>query len=156
MTATQHWARLNRRSPQRFNSHTVRAAKANEDITLYGDGLQTRTFCYISDSVTGYFKVLVRGRAGESYNIGTDAEEVPMLRLAEEVVRISSDKFGYTGKVVREVSSDVHYLTDNPNRRCPVITKAREELGYDPKVGFESGLERAMIWYSGNQVAEES
>ena len=129
---------------------------AGRDIVLLSDGSPTRTFCYISDSVTGYFKVLVRGRAGESYNIGTDAEEVPMLRLAEEVVRISSDKFGYTGKVVREVSSDVHYLTDNPNRRCPVITKAREELGYDPKVGFESGLERAMIWYSGNQVAEES
>jgi dTDP-glucose 4,6-dehydratase/UDP-glucuronate decarboxylase len=129
---------------------------AGRDIIMLSDGSPTRTFCYIADAIVGYFKVLVIGRSGESYNVGTDAAEVSMTRLADEVVRIAAERFGYTGRVVREVSSDKDYLTDNPNRRCPVITKARTELGYDPKVGFEDGLERAMIWYSGNQQAEDA
>jgi dTDP-glucose 4,6-dehydratase/UDP-glucuronate decarboxylase len=123
---------------------------------LLSDGSPTRTFCYIADAVVGYFKVLVIGRSGESYNIGTDAAEVSMARLADEVVRIARERFGYRGRVVRATSSDKDYLTDNPNRRCPVIDKARSELGYEPSVSFEEGLERALIWYSGNLQAEDA
>lgn len=129
---------------------------AGRDIVLLSDGSPTRTFCYIADAVVGYFKVLVVGRSGESYNIGTDAAEVSMARLADEVVRIGRDRFGYQGRVVRATSSDKDYLTDNPNRRCPVIDKARSELGYEPRVNFEEGLERALIWYSGNLQAEDA
>lgn len=127
-----------------------------KDIVMLSDGAPTRTFCYIADAIVGYFKVLVVGRKGESYNIGTDAAEVSMARLADEVVRIAKDRWGYAGKVVRQQSSDQNYLVDNPNRRSPVIGKAREHLGYEPTVGFEKGLERALIWYSGNLVAEDA
>lgn len=129
---------------------------AGRDIVMLSDGAPTRTFCYIADAIVGYYKVLVVGRKGESYNVGTDAAEVSMARLADEVVRIAADNWGYKGRVVREVSSDAAYLTDNPNRRCPIIDKARTELGYEPQVHFEEGLERALIWYSGNREAEDA
>ncbi|MEH6409405.1 MAG: NAD-dependent epimerase/dehydratase family protein [Hyphomonas sp.] len=126
------------------------------DIVMLSDGSPTRTLCYIADAVVGYFKVLVNGKSGESYNIGTDAAEVSMAQLADEVVNITRKHWDYSGKVVLKVSSDKEYLTDNPNRRCPVIDKARTELGYEPRVNFEEGLERALIWYSGNRVAEDA
>ena len=129
---------------------------SGRDIVMLSDGAPTRTFCYIADAIVGYFKVLVIGKSGESYNIGTDAAEVSMARLADEVVAIAARNWGYTGKVVRQVSSDKEYLTDNPNRRCPVIDKARTQLGYEPKVHFEEGLERALVWYSGNREAEDA
>lgn len=129
---------------------------AGKDIVMLSDGAPTRTFCYIADAIVGYFKVLVVGRKGESYNVGADAAEVSMARLADEVVKFAKDRWGYAGKVVRQESSDKDYLVDNPNRRCPVIDKAREHLGYEPQVGFEEGLERALIWYSGNLVAEDA
>jgi UDP-glucuronate decarboxylase len=129
---------------------------SGRDIVMLSDGSPTRTFCYISDAIVGYYKVLVVGKSGESYNVGTDAEEVPMLKLAEEVVKFAAANFGYKGQVVRKVSEDKEYLTDNPNRRSPIIKKAREQLGYEPTIHFEEGLARSLIWYSGNQEAEDA
>jgi UDP-glucuronate decarboxylase len=129
---------------------------ANRDIIMYSDGSPTRTFCYITDAIVGYYKVMIKGRAGEAYNIGTETPEVSMRTLAERVISISSEVFGYTGKLVFATSDDAEYLTDNPNRRCPIITKAREELNYEPTVGFDAGLERSLRWYAGNQEASEA
>ena len=126
------------------------------DIVMLSDGTAKRTFCYVADAVVGYFKVLVRGRSGEAYNIGVETPEISMSDLADRVVALGSQLFGYSGKVVRQESADKDYLVDNPNRRCPVITKARSELGYDPKVTIDDGLRRALIWYSGNREASEA
>ena len=63
--------------------------------------------------------------------------------------------FGYTGKVIRGASQDADYLVDNPNRRCPIISKARTELGYDPVVGLDEGLRRTLLWYRDNATAED-
>ena len=60
-----------------------------------------------------------------------------MAELAERVVEISRELFDYKGKVVRQESSDNDYLVDNPNRRCPVIAKARTELGYNPSISID-------------------
>lgn len=129
---------------------------AGRDIVMLSDGAPSRTFCYIADAIVGYYKVLVIGRKGEAYNVGTATPEVTMAELAEKVVAVARDRWGYQGKVVRQASSDKNYLVDNPNRRCPVIDKAREHLGYEPLVGFEEGLERALIWYSGNLTAKDA
>lgn len=123
------------------------------DIVMLSDGSATRTFCYSADSVTGYYKVLVRGHDGEPYNIGTETPEISMRELAERVVAAAGRLFGYTGKVVMQASPDADYLVDNPNRRCPVITKARDHLGYDPQIAFEDGLDRALLWYRDHQDA---
>lgn len=126
------------------------------DIVMLSDGSPTRTYCYVADAITGYYKILTRGRPGEAYNIGTEAPEISIAELAERIVEISRELFDYTGRVVRESSSDPHYLTDNPNRRCPVITKARTELGYSPDIPLDEGLKRSLIWYSDNRQAEDA
>lgn len=134
----------------------VRDTLNGRDIVMLSDGSPTRTFCYITDAIAGYYKVLVKGRPGESYNIGTETPEISMRELSDRVVANAAELWDYTGKVVFEKSEDAEYLTDNPNRRCPIIAKAREELGYEPKVGVEEGLKRAMIWYRDNAEAEEA
>jgi nucleoside-diphosphate-sugar epimerase len=121
---------------------------SGQDITLLSDGSATRTFCYAADAVTGYFKVLVRGRPGEPYNIGVEEPEVTMSELAERVVATARDLFGYEGSVVHGISEEKDYLIDNPNRRCPVIEKARSELGYSPRVDLDEGLRRSLLWYA--------
>jgi UDP-glucuronate decarboxylase len=124
------------------------------DIVMFSDGSPKRTFCYSSDAITGYYKVLVKGRPGEAYNIGTETPEISMAELAERVTRTARQLFGYSGKVVRGASAEADYLVDNPNRRCPVIEKARQELGYNPSVPIDEGLRRALIWYHHNREAE--
>lgn len=127
---------------------------ANEDLVLYSDGMPTRTFCYVADAVVGYIKILVNGRGGESYNIGTDDDEISIRDFAELVVETAAELFDYKGRVRFNVSSDEDYLTDNPNRRCPVIHKARTELGYEPTISLREGVRRSLLWYSENQEAE--
>jgi len=128
---------------------------AGRDIVMLSDGAPTRTFCYSADSVQGYYKILVRGQPGEAYNIGTEAPEISVAALAETLVGLGRALFGYRGRVVRGESTDSEYLVDNPNRRCPAIAKARNELGYSPQVPLEEGLRRALVWYSGNREGEE-
>lgn len=134
----------------------ARDVLSGRDIVMLSDGSPRRTFCYVTDAVIGYYKILVKGRPGEAYNIGVETPEISMAELAERVVALGRDLFGYTGKVVRQVPADRDYLVDNPNRRCPVITKARTELGYDPRVDIDEGLRRSLIWYGGNRVAEDA
>jgi len=134
----------------------ARDVLAGRDIVMLSDGSPTRTFCYIADAIVGYYKILVKGRPGEAYNIGIEKPEISMANLAERVVAISKDLFDYQGKVVTQASADKDYLVDNPNRRCPIIEKARADLGYDPSISVDEGLRRSMIWYQGNSEAEEA
>lgn len=126
------------------------------DIILLSDGSPTRTFCYIADAIVGYYKILIKGHPGEAYNIGVESPEISMANLAERVVDLARDLFDYTGRVVRQTSSDQDYLIDNPNRRCPIIAKARQHLGYNPSISVDEGLKRSLIWYSGNRQAEDA
>jgi nucleoside-diphosphate-sugar epimerase len=134
----------------------ARDVLAGHDIVMLSDGSPKRTFCYAADAITGYYKVLVRGRPGEPYNIGVEKPEVSMLELAERVTALARRLFGYGGKVVRNESPEREYLIDNPNRRCPVVEKARTELGYHPAIDLEEGLRRSLVWYSYNRSAPEA
>lgn len=129
---------------------------AGRDIALLSDGSPTRTFCYSADAVIGYYKVLVRGRPGEPYNVGIDRPEISIGDVAEQLVGIASRLFGYEGKVVRQAAEESDYLVDNPNRRCPDIAKARTELGFAPSIGIDDGLERSLIWYHYNREGTEA
>ena len=129
---------------------------AGSDIVMHSDGSATRTFCYVADAIVGYFKVLVNGTPGEAYNIGAESPEVSMRELARKLAEIAYGHFGYKGKVMHSVSKDTDYLVDNPNRRCPIISKARRELGYNPTIPLEEGLLRSLIWYNENREAEEA
>ena len=129
----------------------ARDVLAGRDIELLSDGSATRTFCYVADAVDGYYRALVDGRRGEPYNIGADRPEISMRELAERMAAIGRRLLEYRGEVVVGTSDDPDYLTDNPNRRCPVIDKAQAELGYDPEVDLDEGLERALRWYLAEQ-----
>lgn len=134
----------------------ARDVLAGRDIVLLSDGSPRRTFCYAADAVAGYYKVLVKGRPGEPYNIGVETPEVSMLELAERITEIAREMLGYRGRVVRQASAEEAYLVDNPSRRCPVIEKARAELGYAPSIGLDEGLRRSMAWYAHNREAAEA
>jgi nucleoside-diphosphate-sugar epimerase len=127
---------------------------AGDDIVMRSDGSPRRTFCYCADSVSGYYKALVNGRPGEAYNIGVETPEISIRQLAEKVAALGTELFGYEAKVVSKF--DAAYLVDNPDRRCPIITKAREQIGYAPTILVDEGLRRALVWYSGNREAEEA
>ena len=132
-----------------------RDALAGRDLVLLSDGSPKRTFCYVADAVTGYYLALLRGRPGEAYNIGVDGPEIAMRDLAATIAGLGNELFGHTVEVVHGRSVEADYLVDNPNRRCPDITKARTELAYRPRVALEDGLRRTMRWYSGNRGGEE-
>ena len=120
---------------------------------MFSDGSPKRTFCYSTDAITGYYKVLIRGGDGEPYNVGIETPEISMAQLANMVSDSARRLFGYAGKVVLGRAQEADYLVDNPNRRCPVIAKAREQLGYAPRVAVEDGVQRSLIWYHHNRVA---
>lgn len=126
------------------------------DLVLHSDGSPRRTFCYATDAIIGYYKILTKGRAGHAYNIGREGPEVSMKELAETIARAGSDLFDYAGQVVTEKSADSQYLVDNPQRRCPIIAKARQELGFEPTVTLDDGLRRTLLWYAGNREGEDA
>jgi nucleoside-diphosphate-sugar epimerase len=134
----------------------ARDVLSGRDIVMLSDGSPRRTFCYSADAVAGYYKILVRGRPGEAYNVGVEKPEISMLELAERIASLAHRLFGYQGRVVRKASTEKDYLVDNPNRRCPDIRKARTELGYDPSIDIDEGLRRSLVWYSYHRSAPEA
>ncbi|MBU1031861.1 NAD-dependent epimerase/dehydratase family protein [Patescibacteria group bacterium] len=119
----------------------------NKNISLLSQGSPTRTFCYITDAIIGYIKVLIRGKFAESYNIGVEEPEILMIELANKMRGIAIKQFGYSGKIIMKKSKDKNYLTDSPNRRCPQIIKAKKNLDYKPEVSINEGLTKTLLWY---------
>lgn len=111
-----------------------------EPLEVFDTGHQTRTFCYVTDAVAGFLRALARGQGGEPYNIGNPEPEVSVLALAERVRAI------VPGVQVRTVDYPSTYPADEPRRRCPDVSKARQQLGYEPQVSLEEGLERFFGW----------
>jgi dTDP-glucose 4,6-dehydratase len=107
-----------------------------EPITVYGDGSQTRSLCYVSDLVRGVLAVLERGDA-MPVNLG-NPQEVTVLQLAETIVRLA----GSNSKIVhRELP------VDDPKQRRPDITHAKKLLGWEPEVALEDGLSRTLEYF---------
>ncbi|UYZ60808.1 NAD-dependent epimerase/dehydratase family protein [Hymenobacter latericus] len=128
---------------KRLPADFAKAVVEGRDLEILSDGTPTRTFCYISDAITGYLKVLLHGKF-DVFNIGMDNPELSVREFAEIFERNGREIFGYTGKISFSVSHDKEYMTDNPNRRCPDLTKARTILGYDPQVRIEEGIQRYL------------
>lgn len=119
----------------------------NNNIKLLSDGRATRTFCYISDAIEGYLRLLLSDYNGESFNIGTDKPEISIHDIAELIIKITKKNL----KVEFAKSEDKNYLVDNPQRRCPSIDKAIRLLRYSPKVTLGEGLQRTYAYYLDNK-----
>lgn len=112
----------------------------NEPITVYGDGSQTRSFCYVSDLVDGIIKLMNSG-LNEPVNIGNPAE-MSIVDFAETIKKM-------TGSRSEIVYRDLP--VNDPKVRRPDIAKARKELGWEPKVDLAEGLERTIKWFKDNR-----
>jgi UDP-glucuronate decarboxylase len=120
--------------------------KKGNDLQIYGDGDQTRTFCYVVDAIDGFLRVITSGVYGEPYNIGNPNPEISMYDLANLFLKLSTSK---TSKLKLTDYPD-SYPEDEPRRRCPDITKAVVQLGYNPNVDLEVGIQKFLTWTDSN------
>lgn len=108
-------------------------ALANEPLTVYGDGTQTRSFCYIEDMINGLYKLMLSS-ANDPINLGNPSE-VSILEVAKEIISITGSRSKIDFKPLPE---------DDPKLRCPDITKAKKLLNWGPKIPLEKGLKRTF------------
>jgi dTDP-glucose 4,6-dehydratase len=111
-------------------------ALRGEDLTVFGDGSQTRSFCYVDDLVEGIYRLL-QSDCADPVNIG-NPDEITISQFAEEIIKLT----GTTQKVIYE-----DLPTDDPKQRQPDITKARAILGWEPKVDRAEGLEITYAYF---------
>ena len=125
-------------SDGRVVSNFIVQALRGEDITIYGDGQQTRSFCYVDDLIEGMLR-LMDTEAGFTgpVNIGNPGE-FSMLELAELVLSLTGSK----SKLVFQPLP-----SDDPRQRQPDITVAKEKLGWEPQVPLRDGLERTIAYF---------
>lgn len=113
-------------------------ALRGEDLTIFGDGLQTRSFCYVDDQVEGIYRLLLSDYA-EPINIG-NPEEITIKDFAEEIIKLT----GTNQKVVYQ-----ELPQDDPLQRQPDITRARDILGWEPKVSRSEGMQITYNYFKG-------
>jgi dTDP-glucose 4,6-dehydratase len=128
----------------RVVSNFMKQALRGEDLTVYGDGSQTRSFCYVSDEVDGFIR-LSKSSEHLPVNIG-NPNEFTILECARHVLKVTGSKSKITYEPLPQ---------DDPKQRRPDITKARQLLGWEPKIDLESGL-RMSLDYFRNAVTEET
>jgi UDP-glucuronate decarboxylase len=122
----------------RVVSNVVCQALAGEDITVYGDGSQTRSFCFVDDLVEGLLRLMACGRAaGIPVNLG-NPNEMTVKELVDRVVALT----GSASRVVRRSLPQ-----DDPRRRKPDIERAMELLDWQPRIDLEHGLEATIAWF---------
>lgn len=114
----------------------VSQALNGEDLTAFGDGSQTRSFCYVSDLVDGIFRLLMSNETNP-VNIGNPSE-ITIMQFAEEIIKLTGSKSKVCFKPLP---------VDDPKVRQPDITRARNILGWEPKVGREEGLKITIDYF---------
>ncbi|MBO6178671.1 MAG: SDR family oxidoreductase [Selenomonadaceae bacterium] len=124
-------------SDGRVVSNFIVQALRGEDITVYGEGIQTRSFCYVDDLIDGMVRMMEAEDFTGPVNLGNPGE-FTMLELAEKVIRLT----GSNSRIVHE-----SLPSDDPAQRRPVIDMAREKLGWYPTVGLEEGLQRTIAYF---------
>lgn len=122
----------------RVVSNFIVQALRGEPLTIYGDGSQTRSFCYVDDMVDGLVR-LMEGGEGGPVNLGNPAE-ITIAEVAEKVIGLVGSGSGLETRPLP---------ADDPARRCPDIGLARRALGWEPKVALEDGLRKTIEYFRG-------
>ncbi len=124
----------------RVVSNFIVQALNGNDITIYGDGSQTRSFCYVDDLIDGMTRLMSADDVIGPVNIGNPGE-FTIKQLAEEVISLTGSK----SKIIYQPLP-----SDDPKQRQPDITLAKEKLGWEPKVGLKEGLVKTIEYFRGN------
>ena len=111
-------------------------ALRGEDITIFGNGQQTRSFCYVTDLVDGILR-LMDSNVNDPVNIG-NPHEMTIEQIAKDILRLTGSKSQLVYRPLPE---------DDPKVRQPDITRARTLLGWEPKVGLEEGLQKTLAYF---------
>ncbi|PIN86339.1 NAD-dependent dehydratase [Candidatus Woesearchaeota archaeon CG10_big_fil_rev_8_21_14_0_10_44_13] len=117
----------------------ITQALAGKPLTVFGDGSQTRSFCYVTDLVDGIYR-LALSKINDPVNIG-NPNEMKVIDFAEKIVSITGSRSRITFKPLP---------VDDPKIRQPDITKARKELGWEPKIGLDEGLGKTIEYFKNN------
>lgn len=139
--------RMNTNDGRVVSNFIVQALK-NENITIYGTGQQTRSFCYVDDLIDGMYRMMNTDDFNGPVNLGNPAE-FTMLELAEIIIKLTASKSQVVFKPLP---------SDDPAQRKPLITLAKEKLGWEPEIGLEEGLLKTIEYFKGvfSQRAAES
>ena len=121
----------------RVISNFINQALRGEPITIYGDGQQTRSFCYVDDLISGFLKMMEQEETTGPVNLGNPVENT-MLELAEAVL----EHVDSSSKLIHEPLPQ-----DDPKQRCPDITKAKSFLKWEPQVSLKEGLGKTVEYY---------
>lgn len=125
----------------RVVSTLISQAVSNQDLTVHGDGKQSRSFCYVDDLIRGVIALADSNEIGP-INLGND-KEISVLELANLVLKInqSSNKITFT-----------QAMDDDPQQRCPDLTLANSKLNWSPTISIEDGLSRTIDWFKSKRV----
>jgi UDP-glucuronate decarboxylase len=130
----------------RVVSNVICQALSGEDITVYGDGRQTRSFCYVSDLVDGFLRLMAyEGKLPGAVNLGNPNE----LTIADLVKRVLAMTGSRSAVVTRPLP------IDDPRRRRPDIARATKLLGWQPRTSLETGLKATVAWFADEQAREQ-
>jgi dTDP-glucose 4,6-dehydratase len=126
-----------RKNDGRVVSTFISQALGNEPLTVFGDGSQTRSFCYVSDLIEGIHKLML-SNVHDPINLG-NPEEVSVLEVATRILRITGSKSEIVNKPLPE---------DDPKVRRPDINRAQQLLSWSPQIDLDAGLEKTMEWFN--------
>ena len=125
-----------RKNDGRVIPNFITQALKNEPITIYGDGNQTRSFCYVSDLIEGIYRLMMSD-LHEPVNLG-NPKEYKISEIAKIIKKVTKSKSNIIFKELPE---------DDPHLRCPDITKAKKELKWKPQVNFTEGIKKTAEWF---------
>ncbi|MGJ7923222.1 NAD-dependent epimerase/dehydratase family protein [Neobacillus sp. LXY-4] len=134
-----------RLNDKRVPADFAKAVVENKQLVMYSDGKPTRTFCYVADAIVGYIKALLY-EPFDYFNIGMDKPEISVKELAEIYKQSGSNIYNFNQSIEFKESEEPSYLTDNPSRRCPDISKARNLIGYAPSISVVEGVNRFLTF----------
>lgn len=134
-----------RLNDKRVPADFAKAILEKQQLVMFSDGKPTRTFCYVSDAIVGYLKALLY-EPFDYFNIGIDQPEISIAELAQIYKEAGEKIYYFTPSIEFEKSEEQSYLTHNPLRRCPDISKARKLLNYSPSISVNEGVHRFITF----------